>query len=286
MEFQNEYLTPVGDSHNVSHTSMYAKIFKSMFDGTLRGKSDELLVFVNLLANADKEGFVDRHFKAISDETGIPIKRVEEAVTQLESPDGESRTQELEGRRLERIDEHRNWGWRIVNYLKYRKMQDEESRRESQRERQRACRARKNEKEDSKFNGSNQSQDAIKIIGILNEKSGREFRNSEASLAPVMARLSEPDVTLDGVIKMVERQVKLWKGDVKMEEYLRPSTLFGKEKFNAYYAAREMPVNKNAGSGAVKNTGRGVGTLNEGTASLFRGAAQKTGIQGKTENSK
>lgn len=250
---------------------MYAKIFKSMFDGTLRGKSDPLLVFVNLLANADKEGFVDRHFRAISDETGIPIERVEAAVTALESPDGESRTQELEGRRLERIDEHRNWGWRIVNYLKYRKMQDEESRRESQRERQRACRARKDEKQRSSLSGKDYKPDAIKVIAILNEKSGRQFRNSDASLTPVMARLAESEVTVEGVVKMVERQVKLWKGDGKMEEYLRPETLFGKEKFNAYYAARELPISKNAGNGDNQRVDRSKGTTNEGTAALYRG---------------
>lgn len=271
IEFQNQHLTPIGDCHRMSQIYMYAKIFKSMFDGTLRGKSDPLLVFVNLLANADKEGFVDRHFRAISDETGIPIDRVEAAVTQLESPDDDSRTQELQGRRLERIDEHRNWGWRIVNYLKYRKMQDEESRRESQRERQRACRARKSEKSPTANNGKDFKPDAIKIIALLNEKSGRDFRNSDCSLTPVMARLAEPDVTVDGVMKMVERQVKLWKGDGKMEEYLRPGTLFGKEKFNAYYAARELPINKGNHNGNPQRVDRSIGTANEGTASQYKG---------------
>ena len=263
---------------------MYAKIFKSMFDGTLRGRPDPLLVFINLLTHCDKEGFVDRHFKAIADETGIPIERVELAVTELERPDCESRTPELEGRRLERIDEHRNWGWRIVNYLKYRKIQDEEARRESQRERQRACRARKTEKERPVKAHMDYKPEAIRIISVLNEKSGRQFRNSDSSLNPVMARLAESDVSVDGVIKMVERQVLLWKGDGKMEEYLRPETLFGKEKFNAYYAARELPVNKNTANGAAKSAGRGAGTLNEGTASLFRGAASKTGIQEQKQN--
>ncbi len=28
-----------------------------------------------------------------------------------------------------------------------------------------------------------------------------------------------------------------------MQEYLRPETLFGKEKFNGYYAAKDLPVN-------------------------------------------
>lgn len=221
---------------------MYAKIFKSMFEGTLRGKPDLQLVFVNLMTHADKEGFVDRHFRAIVDETGIPIERVERAVKELESPDEESRSPELEGRRLERIDEHRRWGWRIVNYIKYREMQDAESRRESQRERQRACRARKSEKDNGVEKSNGNESTAVKLLELLNARSGREFRKSDSSLTPIIARLSEKEVDYDGCAKMIERQVKLWKGDSKMEEYLRPSTLFGKEKFNSYYAARDVPI--------------------------------------------
>jgi uncharacterized phage protein (TIGR02220 family) len=269
------------DSHTMSQILMYAKIFKSMFEGTLRGKPDPQLVFVNLMTHADKEGFVDRHFKAISDETGIPIERVEAAVTELESPDPESRSPDFEGKRLERIDEHRRWGWRIVNYRKYREMQDGESRRESQRLRQQACRDRARIR--TAETSPTREPEALRLLSFLNEKSGRKFRNSEESLKPILARMGEKDVTEAGAMMMIERQVKLWKGDGKMEEYLRPSTLFGKERFNEYYAARELPVSKNSSNGSVKSAGRGVGTLNEGTASLFRGAAQKTGIQGQVQ---
>lgn len=112
---------------------MYGKIFKSMFEGTMRGKPNVLLVWTNMLVNSDKDGYVDRTVRVISDETGLPINAVNEAIIELESPDSESRSQDLEGRRLERIDEHRNWGWRIVNYLKYASIKNEEERREQNR---------------------------------------------------------------------------------------------------------------------------------------------------------
>jgi hypothetical protein len=41
---------------------------------------------------------------------------------------------------------------------------------------------------------------------------------------------------------MVRRQAEHWMRDPIMAEYLRPQTLFGKEKFDAYYAAREVEV--------------------------------------------
>ena len=78
----------------------------------------------------------------------------------------------------------------------------------------------------------------------LNEKSGRKFRECSSSLDPINARMNETDVTLEGVKLMIERQCKLWKGGT-MEEFLRPSTLFGKEKFESYYAAKDLPINEN-----------------------------------------
>ena len=38
---------------------MYAKLFTSIYQGTLRGNSHGLLVFTNLLAHADKMGQVE-----------------------------------------------------------------------------------------------------------------------------------------------------------------------------------------------------------------------------------
>lgn len=107
---------------------MYAKVFNSMFEGSLRGRSDAILTFVNMLTSADSEGFVDRHFRSIADETGLPLERVKVAIAELESPDPDSRSAESDGRRIERISEQRSWGWRIVNYRKYRDIRDASSR--------------------------------------------------------------------------------------------------------------------------------------------------------------
>jgi uncharacterized phage protein (TIGR02220 family) len=72
----------------------------------------------------------------------------------------------------------------------------------------------------------------------LNEKSGKHFRETDANLARISARLNEQGVDIEGVKQMIDRQCALWKPDAKMSEYLRPETLFGKEKFDNYYAAR------------------------------------------------
>lgn len=112
---------------------MYAKLFSSLYQGTLRGCPDEILVFTNLLAHADATGLVDKHWRAISEETGISEDRVKTAIENLEAPDPESRSPEMDGRRLIPLDEHRAWGWHIVNHGKYRAIRNEDDRREQNR---------------------------------------------------------------------------------------------------------------------------------------------------------
>lgn len=111
------------------------------------------------------------------------------------------------------------------------------------------------------------------LLHKLNEITGRQFRESSASLEPIQARLKEPDVNYDGCLKMIERQAAMWKG-TRMEEYLRPSTLFGKEKFNEYYAARELPVPTEHQNG--KPNPRNFGVAKNGTdyAALAKSKAQ------------
>ena len=88
----------------------------------------------------------------------------------------------------------------------------------------------------------NRFEDAIPILQLLNELTGSSFREVESNLKLIDARLSEKGVDAEGMAMMVRRQVAKWKPDPKMAEYLRPQTLFGKEKFESYYASREMPV--------------------------------------------
>lgn len=111
---------------------MYTKLFRSMYDGTLctKGPWQALVTFQQLLILADKYGVVDMTVEAVSRVTTIPLEVIEKGVKELERPDKGSRTVDEEGRRICRLDDHRNWGWRIVNYEKYRQLQRHEERRE------------------------------------------------------------------------------------------------------------------------------------------------------------
>ena len=143
---------------------MYAKLFTSIYQGTLRGNSHGLLVFTNLLAHCDKHGEVDMHPKAIAEEVGLSVSDVRVTLAMLESPDDESRSPDCEGRRIVRLDEHRDWGWRVVNYLKYRAIRDEDDRREQNRQAQERWRARQREAAEEQSTDVSQHKPASSVV--------------------------------------------------------------------------------------------------------------------------
>ena len=95
---------------------MYAKIFAQIFDSSIAGDWQVRHVFEDMLKLADANGVVDMTPDSISRRAHIPIEIVARAIDALEKPDPQSRNPREEGRRILRPDDHRDWGWIIVNY--------------------------------------------------------------------------------------------------------------------------------------------------------------------------
>ena len=119
---------------------MYAKVYAQMFDSSLREKWQAWVTFVALLALADDRDEVDMTVAALMARTGLPGSIVSEGIEWLERPDEHSRTPDEEGRRIVRLDEHRPWGWRIVNRGKYKRLRDNDARRDYFRDQKRVKR--------------------------------------------------------------------------------------------------------------------------------------------------
>lgn len=126
---------------------MYGKIFAQMYDGTLVTNWKALVTFQQMIVLCGPDGVIDITPQALSARTSIPLDIIKEGIAALERPDPGSRTPDQEGRRIERLDAHRDWGWVIVNYRKYRMLVDGETVREQNRVRQATKRDRDKSKE-------------------------------------------------------------------------------------------------------------------------------------------
>jgi hypothetical protein len=100
--------------------SGYTPVFSTVLDGTLYGKWPHTGVWLCILSQCDHKGEVDMVPALLANKIGIPLETLLECIAEFMSPDPGSRTAYLEGRRLELIDESRDWGWRVVNIQTYR----------------------------------------------------------------------------------------------------------------------------------------------------------------------
>lgn len=113
---------------------MFAKVFEQIFDSSIAEDYLVRLVFEDFLVLADPFGIVDMTHEAIARRTNVPLEIVRSSIQKLSQPDPRSRSPKEDGRRLILLDSHRDWGWQIVNYEDYRKLRDEENRREYMRQ--------------------------------------------------------------------------------------------------------------------------------------------------------
>jgi len=73
----------------------------------------------------------------------------------------------------------------------------------------------------------------VSIIDYLNKKTGKNFRKVDSTITLIAARLREGHSEQD-FYNAIDNQVAAWKGDNKMEQFIRPATLFQKQKFDGY----------------------------------------------------
>lgn len=107
---------------------MYGKIFKQIYASSIAEDYLTRFVFMDLIVLADSDGVVDMTPEAIARATNVPLDIVNSAVNKLTQPDPRSRSKEENGARLRKLDDHRDWGWQIVNYEHYRAIRDEDER--------------------------------------------------------------------------------------------------------------------------------------------------------------
>ena len=119
--------------------SGYTKLFHSIVTSTIwQEDANTKVLWVTLLALADKNGEVQASVPGLARIAGIPLEATESALKKFQEPDHYSRSEVAEGRRIAVIP----GGWELINHSKYRKMANLEDQKEKAAERQRRFRER------------------------------------------------------------------------------------------------------------------------------------------------
>ena len=77
------------------------------------------------------------------------------------------------------------------------------------------------------------TDEAREILAFLNAKARKAFRPVPANIEVIVARLKEGASAQD-CKQVIAKKCREWGTDEKMAEYLRPATLFGRQKFAQY----------------------------------------------------
>jgi hypothetical protein len=105
---------------NKEMSQLYSRVFLQILDSSIAEDFTVRHVFEDFLKLAEhKTGVVDMTRQALSRRLNCPIETLNGAIEKLEAPDPASRDPEFDGRRIERLDAHRDWAWRILNWTKY-----------------------------------------------------------------------------------------------------------------------------------------------------------------------
>jgi uncharacterized phage protein (TIGR02220 family) len=107
-------------------------------------------------------------------------------------------------------------------------------------------RVKAREKEGENGTKSNVVETTRNVIGLLNERGGFQYDPEAPGNRTKIKRLLTKGYTEEQMKKVVAIKCKKWKGDPKMDDFLRPSTLFGPEKFDDYVGEYDHEVVKDA----------------------------------------
>lgn len=88
---------------------------------------------------------------------------------------------------------------------------------------------------------------ALAVLAYLNDKAGKSFKAVKANVKLIQDRLK--DYNEDELRAVIDDRVLAWKGDEKMDQYLRPATLFAAKNCSSYHGnlGKTKPANRFAG---------------------------------------
>ena len=109
----------------------FTKLFSSITDSTMWDEPHHVrIVWITMLAMADRNGCIVSSIPGLAHRARVSIAECEQALEVFFAPDPYSRTRDYEGRRIIDLE---GGGWFLLNYEKFREVQDSERVKESKR---------------------------------------------------------------------------------------------------------------------------------------------------------
>jgi len=194
----------------------YTKLFSSIVHSSLWSASDPTrLLFITMLAMADKEGVVYGSRSGLARVANISPELAEVAFAELLGPDPNSsdalRSPENEGRRIEVYP----GGFRLLNFSYYRAIRNEEERREQNRRAQERFRVRhRNENQPSEAAGKpiSEAEADTETYSPPTPSLRRNHRHpfKAPTVEDVEARISEKSYTFRALDFIAYHQARGW----------------------------------------------------------------------------
>lgn len=203
----------------------YIKLFKKFTKWEWYSDINTKTLFLHLLliANYEDKQWKGRVIKkgqaivglnALSKELGLSVKKIRTALNHLQ------KTKEIT---LETTNKYS-----LVTLVNWKKYQDYDIERANKGQSKGKRRATPKEIKKEK-----NIYIVEQVVSHLNEKAGTNYKSkTKDTQKKINARLNE-GYTLDDFIVVIDKKCSEWLNDVKMQQYLRPETLFG-TKFESY----------------------------------------------------
>lgn len=158
----------------------FAKLYSGITESSLwSGSKDTRILFITMLAKADSTCFVEASLSGLCRVANLTREEVESALSDLMSPDPDSKSDVLDGRRVVKVPK----GFMIVNYEEYRNRRDEQERREYMREYMRTYRS-SNEKCLNSVNSCKQGKLSLAKAEAEAETEAKPQLDAQACNAP------------------------------------------------------------------------------------------------------
>ena len=188
---------------------MFVKLFSSILTSSVWSEDNATrIVWITLLALADKDGDVRSSPSGLARMANVSVEECQRALALFLAPDPESGTPDDDGRRIER----REGGWFILNYGKYRALQDLETRKAQWRDAAKKYRQRKSSEHhgasSSNHHGSSHTEAEAEAERLDNDNNGANPSKSGNvdKLSPIVEKFAAEDRE---VIEAVRRSVRI-----------------------------------------------------------------------------